>query len=211
MIEKKFVVALLAPFILVVAFLCFIFFISFGFENKEQHNGVGWHAFSKNLKKHIESTDFQITEFGKYDGKIWFGDLVSGHRSIQFGMFTRGNFEDPRNLQTLKQVWLVQIGDESISCTDNDGRFLNTSASIWKMDLGIEPGRTSIAKILEMYDPIKQIVSSYEGGTYQVIEGEVQALPDWMLVDLSNACCSKSRGEVYAVEQVKCFVAEREN
>lgn len=197
------ILAIIAACIIMFFYVAHLVFTSF--EHKDDHNGVGWRQFSQGLKRHIKDTDFHATDFGHYEGKVWFGALKSKNRSIKLGMFTRASFEDPRNLQTLKHATIYEIGGTSISCIDMLGHTQNTSISIWNMDLKSDQLLvSSIAGILENYQFIENIVKNYKGGTYSVIDNTANGLPSWIDVNINHAGCKEKD---HIVEQMTCDVS----
>lgn len=179
---------------IVGVFLAHIMFVSF--EHRDDHNGVGWAKFAKSIKKHIESTEFEIIDFGHYEGKVYFDELRSGNKSIKFGMFTRGSYSDPRDMQTLKHARINNIGGYSVSCVDDLEHEIHTSISI--LSDNAHTKFSSIKDILTAYDSIESLVTNYEDSTYLVKDEKVVDAPSWLYINAKHHC-SNSEHEVQAL------------
>ena len=201
--KKILIFSLVLSIVLVGGFFYILHLMFVGFEHRESYNGVGWGQFSKNLKTEIKATGFQASDFGHYEGTVWFGDLVNEHQSIRLGMFSRSSYADPRNLNTLKHGQINQIGGKSIFCFDDMGheQFATISIMNMKFDDALT-SVSSITEILDNYQEIEETVSNYEGRTYLVnTDGNIIDLPNWLYVNIRHNNCL---GENHVVQRLTC-------
>lgn len=200
--KKVLIFSLVLTLALISGFFYLLHLMFVGFEHRDAHNGVGWTQFSRSLKKEIKAAGFQASDFGHYEGAVWFGTLVNEQQSITLGMFTRSNYEDPRDLNTLKRGIIYNIGDKSISCFDDFEHKQTATISVLNMKLGnVEKPVSSITDILDNYADIDDVVANFANHTYLADNGEIIDLPKWLHVNVEHNNC---RGENHVIQHLSC-------
>ena len=200
-LTKIFLVA--SAIIFISFFACFYYIIFIAWEDRADHNGVGWRQFRTSLEQQLEQSEFTPEKVSSYEGSVWLGELISGNKSIEFGAFTRADFDDARDLNTLRRANIYQINRKQIYCEDDFGHDSIASISLFKIPFS-NPSMvdtSSIPEILSRYDEISKFVLHYEIETYIVENGKPIGMPDWLYVSTDHSdYCSES----HEMHFIKC-------
>lgn len=194
------------PVFLIVGVFWFAHWVFVEFEHREDHNGVGWSAFSQSLRKHVEGGPYTISDFGHYEGSVNF--TVTDEQKNSYHIWTsRSAYSDARDMNSLQRAGLrlTKIGSVSLVCQNNFGEEIQVFVT--RQDLGLSVQKPeSLNAMLEMSGQVILPFAESLPQTYSISEGKVVDLPKGLSVNVerNSNCCSQTQLLMEPATSVSC-------
>jgi len=194
------------PVALILGFIGYCYFIFVAFENRESHNGVGYSAFYKSIRKHVQSGPHHLSDMRSYEGTWWFTVTDPSANSYDITL-SRHSFVDARDMQSLQRGGLSvqRINSKDLVCENNFDETVRASVIV----SGLGVSKDTPTSLNALVDKVGPLLSEYGDSlpiTYGVAEGEVEAGPEWLSIPLER--CRAASENLEPPTSVTCRLVE---
>lgn len=176
------------PLVLLCGFIWYVRLIYVAFEHRENHNGVGYNAFSKSIKNHVKSGPNSLNDLSMYEGTWWFTvtDEMSSSYKVRIG---RESFSDPRNMNSLKSQYLSveSINGQALECVNNFDEAVSVGISSLESPY-MDEGLISLNVMIDRHTRPLSAFGEQLPISYEINEGQVLNAPEWLDFNVKRCC-----------------------